>query len=143
MATLPMSDETLFFNAFSLHYIDEFEWLKETEIDPKLIFRVEADALPASFFSTTKASLSLETETVGISSFFDRYDIYFDINTKPNIQIAHHVTCVLDDLFSLKDTFYPAASGFFGEKLNEAHTRNKKSLKNLLTRDVCDLIHLV
>jgi uncharacterized protein (TIGR04255 family) len=143
MAALSMSDETLFFNAFSLHYIDEFEWLEETDIDPKLIFRADADALPTSFFSTTKASLSLETETVGVPAFFDRYDIYFNPNTNPNIRIAHNVTCVLDDLYSLKDTFYPEASVFFDEKLNEAHIRNKKSLKNLLTQDVCDLIHLV
>ncbi len=142
MAALSMSDEALFFNAFSLHYIDDFEWLKETEIDPKLIFRADADALPASFFNTTKASLSLETETAGLPQFFDRYDIYFNPNTNPNIRIAHNVTCVLDDLCSLKDTFYPEASGFFDEKLNEAHLRNKASLKNLLNAEVCRLINL-
>lgn len=50
--TLSSFSGDLFVNAFSLHYIDEFEWKSESEIKPKQIFNTSSNLLPKDFFTS-------------------------------------------------------------------------------------------
>ena len=142
MSILAGFTDSLFVNAFSLYYIDDFDSLSEDPIDPRRIFNVDARVLPDSFFDTKQAAMSLIVEANEPDSSTERYDIVFSRNQNPNVRIAHNTTCFLDEIRELKELLDMNDLASFEHRLNLAHARNKDSLKNLLTLEVCQLINL-
>ncbi len=142
MSTLAGFTDSLVVNAFSLHYIDDFDWVSEDRIDPRRIFNANARVLSNSFFDAKQASTSLIVEENEPDALTERYDILFSRNQNPNIRIAHNITCFLDEICELKELLDMNNLASFEHRLNAAHIRNKDSLKNLLTREVCQLINL-
>lgn len=129
----------LFINAFSLHYIDEFEWNGENEIDTKKIFNENSTLLPQEFFSCQLNNYQFTTVKRDMFDYFDRLEIKVEERPKKFITISHNVVLNYNDAIDLKNFIQ---SDDLKERLNQAHLFNKKTLTSILTKEVCELIKL-
>ncbi len=129
----------LFVNAFSLHYIDEFIWDSKTEIETVKIFNEESTLLPKEFFGCRLNNYQFTTIKNNKFEYFDRLEIKVEETAKKIITISHNVIQNLNDNFALDELIKNAD---FEEMLDIAHTHNKKTLVNILTKEVCDLIDI-
>ena len=127
--------------AYSLLYMDEFNWDNKTPFESKIIFNTESNFLPKDFFNSSSIvyNINLEKEMAG-KSYSDLLNITIaDKLVYKNIIVVHNQTFVLQDTIKLDDFLQ-------GEDLNEnlesTHQANKDLLKNILTNDVCKLINI-
>lgn len=124
--------------AFSLHYIDEFNWSKDIEIELSRIFREDSDYLPSAFFKSQLVNYNLTTLNKE-PEYFDRLDLTRSDIVQQVLTISHNLTRKLDNTT-------PLSALLEGEQialvLNDAHLKNKNLLINILTQDVCDIIKL-
>jgi len=130
-----------FVNGFSLHYLDEFLWIDETEsLDLKTFFNEENDYLPKEFFNSKNTTYNLTTERIidGVK-IFDRIEIIIDVSVRPSVTISHNIFRPLEKIIELKELIIEKK---FEEILNSLHLHNKTILGNLLKKDVKDLIKL-
>ena len=126
----------------NLTYIDEFEWIGDSNLDLNQIFKNDSSYLPKYFFNSHYPSVDIaalinEDESTEFLSERIAIDIQ---KTLPNstIVITHTVASTLEDPQNL-DAFFREKIDFYLEK---THEFNKKTLDNLLTLDVQSLIHL-
>jgi len=129
----------LFVNAFSLHYIDEFMWDDETEIETKMIFNENSTLLPKEFFSCSLNNYQFTTVKKNEFEYFDRLEIKVDDRPQKYITISHNVISNFNDNIALNELL---KSSQLNEMLNHAHLLNKKTLVNILAKDVCDIIKI-
>ena len=129
----------LFVNAFSLHYIDEFVWDSDEEIEPKNIFNENSTLLPKEFFSCQLNNYQLTTVKKDKFVYFDRLEIQVEDRPKKFITISHNVIHNLNDNIALNNL---VESTDLKDMLDHAHLLNKKTLVSILTNEVCDLIKI-
>lgn len=130
----------LYVNAFSLHYIDEFEWTGESDIDVKKIFNENSTLLPNEFFICRLNNYQFTTIKKNEVEYFDRLEIKVDERPKKFITISHNVVLNYNETMGLNDLIN---SSNLKEMLDHAHLLNKNTLTNILTKEVCDLIKLI
>lgn len=132
----------LFVSAYSLHYIDEFLWIDETNsIDLKLIFKDDNTTFPKVIFDCKNANYSLITEKeINNIKYNDRLEITLDSNIKPFIRISHNITRTLDDIYDFK-SFVEEEK--FEDVITLVHEANKRLLKDILTSDILKMINLL
>lgn len=124
--------------AFSLHYIDEFNWSKETDIELDRIFREDSDYLPKSCFKSRLLNYNLTTLNDD-PEYFDRLDISRTESIHQVLTISHNLTRSLDKTEPLSTLL---EGDLIKSVLNDAHLKNKTLLISILTQEVCDLIKL-
>lgn len=124
--------------AFSLHYIDEFDWAKDIEIELNRIFREDSDYLPPSFFKARLINYNLTTLN-NEPEYFDRLDITRTDAAQQVLTISHNLTRKLETTTPLPSLL---KSDQIEVVLNDAHLKNKNLLIDILTQEVCDLIKL-
>ena len=129
----------LFVNAFSLHYIDEFEWLNKGEIDAKQVFNENATLLPKDFFQSKVTNYQLVTLKSNSYEYYDRIEIKVEQRPKTFLTVSHNVVQNLNDNVLMNDLI---SSAKFKEMLYLAHEQNKNTLENIFREDVCSLIGL-
>lgn len=129
----------LFVNAFSLHYVDEFEWVAQNDIDTKKIFNQDSTVLPEEFFKCRLNNYQFTTVKKNKYEYFDRLEIRVDERPKKFITISHNIVVNYNDSIDLKELIH---SSELEDELNYAHLLNKQTLVNILNKDVCDLIKL-
>lgn len=131
----------IFINAISLNYVDSFFWLDESkEIDVKKIFNENYDDIPASFFNSTNSEFTLITEQDHEQNKkLERINIKVDSNGNGEINISHVLTNKLQEPTDFCEILDKRE---FLDVLNDAHRANKEKLKNLLEKDVLNLINL-
>jgi uncharacterized protein (TIGR04255 family) len=138
MDFLSQAEPNLFIKAYSLHYIDEFFWIDPGPIDLKVLFQQNSRYIPQEFFESERTQYQITTEKKVPSGdmVFDRMEIQVEPRAVPLIRISHNLTQPLTDFFSLTQVmdqeFYP--------KFQAVHHKNKAMLKDLLNKDVCELI---
>lgn len=132
--------QNLFVNAFSLHYIDEFEWVGGPEIDTKRIFNQESSLLPKEFFNCKLNNYQFITVKKNKFEYFDRVEIKVEERPKTFITISHNVIQNFNEIFLLNDLI---SSNEMKEMLDLAHDHNKNTLTNILTKEVSKLIYLL
>lgn len=129
----------LFVNAFSLHYIDEFEWSEKSNIIPQKVFNENSTLLPKEFFSSHLNNYQFTTVKKNRFEYFDRLEIKVDERPKKFITISHNVIVNYNEFIDLKELIQ---SNELKEALDHAHLLNKQTLVNILNKDVCELIKL-
>ena len=130
-----------FVQAYSLLYMDEFNWDNKSEYDSSVIFNINSEFLPKDFFNSTNIiyNINLEKNKDG-KSYSDLLNINIaDKLMYKNIVVVHNQTFALSDTIKLDDFL---VSIDLEKSLELAHKQNKELLKNILTEDVCTLINL-
>ena len=132
--------QDLFVTAVSVHYIDEFIWVDNTQIDLKYLFNTETKYFPKNFFESTVNNYILTTESKTVTgNYIDRLELNIDHNIGKTINISHNVSQILDDTHSLNDLL---SGTQFSKILNEEHIHNKEILGSILSNEAQNLIHL-
>lgn len=124
--------------AFSLHYIDEFNWSKDIKIDLQKIFREESNYLSKAFFKSKLVNYNLTTINEN-PEYFDRLDISRSELKNCVLSISHNLTRKLEYSSPLTELL---EGKLLTEVLEDAHDKNKKLLLDMLTKEVCELIKL-
>lgn len=135
-----MSDfhSNLFVKAFSLHYIDEFQW-NGTEVDPNLIFKKGSTLLPEEFFNCKLNNYLFTTVKKNEGEYIDRIEINIEQRPSTFITISHNVIQQFPESVELAELI---KSKEIDKMLSDAHVHNKSTLVNLLNSEVCKLISL-
>lgn len=131
----------LFAQAYSLLYLDEFEWDNREEYKSEVIFNKESEFLPRDFFNSDNViyNINLEKEKNGVR-YSDRLDIAItDKLLKKNILVSHNQTFMMSDMIRLD---FLLTEDKFNTALDEAHKDNKKLLTDILVEEVCSLIKI-
>jgi len=129
----------LFVNAFSLHYIDEFVWDSNEEINPTKVFNDKSTLLPNEFFSCRLNNYQLTTVKKDTFEYFDRLEIQVEDRPKKFITISHNIIHTLNDSVVLNKLIESAQ---LKNMLDHAHLLNKRTLVSILTKEVCNLIKI-
>lgn len=124
-----------YISAISLTYIDDFNWESEENILVKNIFNNNSEFLNEKFLASKDGMITLLTQ--GEDSE-EKAEITFSNRVK-KIIINHQYAKTLTNLELFQDYIN---SENFDRHFEEAHNSNKEILKDLLTREVQDLIKL-
>lgn len=125
--------------AFSLHYIDEFSWNDNSDINVDLVFNKQSELLPVEFFNCKLNNYQITKFKDNKFSYIDRLEIKIDDSQQKSITVSHNLISELESVVELNELIN---STNFEEKLNHAHSINKQVLISLLKKDVCELINL-
>lgn len=126
--------------AYSLQYIDEFEYTDSNFYDANDIFK--KTYLPDDAFKSSILDYSLNLDkTIEGKKYLDRIAINVRdiINRGKIISIIHNITFVLPEPEQLTQLLH---SDGFNHNMEIAHTENKNSIKSILTDQVCAKIGL-
>jgi hypothetical protein len=128
-----------YLSGISLNYADEFHWLNEqVKIQPNEIFKTESELLNKRFLSSENSSLLLLTQGYRKDlEIEEKTEVSFH-NKLKRITINHHFYIKLpeDQLFDQFDAVK------LSEYFDIAHDENKIILKDVLRKEVQDLIGL-
>ncbi|NDP20722.1 MAG: TIGR04255 family protein [Paludibacter sp.] len=141
LKTLSTFQPGSYVQAYSLLYMDEFNWDNKNEYNSSIVFNKDSEFLPKDFFNSSNIvyNINLEKNNDG-KSYSDLLSI--NISDKliyKNIIVVHNQTFALSDTIKLDDLL---VSHELETNLESAHKQNKKLLKNILTIDVCNLINI-
>jgi|SRR5690625_414219 len=126
--------------AFSLHYIDELQWIDKKEaLNKNLILKKGTEKIPGDFFKARKPVFSLVSEREKQESiYYERLEVRIDQSTLPVLAISHNVTENLSEKIRIDQLF----NSQFKQKLDTMHSYNKEMLAEILTDEVQNLIGL-
>lgn len=129
-----------FIAGVALHYIDEFFWEGETEIDLSKIILAK-DYLPQNFIKIQGGQFinTRECNSRDGLRLYDRLQVDVESKILKNINISHSQTMLIQDLIDL--SINDSQNKVF-DFLNELHDNNKSFLKEVLLDDVKKLIKL-
>ncbi|MFN8117435.1 MAG: TIGR04255 family protein [Bacteroidia bacterium] len=130
----------IFVNGLSVHYIDEFLWDSSQEFDLSRIMKAE-DYLPNNFIKIKGGHLSntRECETKDGQKLFDRLEVLVNSSIEKVITISHNQTVLTSNLFEYGSVEFDKN---IGALLEELHENNKELLRNVLLKEVNELIKL-
>lgn len=133
----------IFVKAVSVHYIDEFGWISESQLDLTKVFNQDAVYMSKAFLASSNTSnFIFNTEKAEKESlFFDRLEIKVDNKIKKNISISHNGTMQFDD-FKALSSLIDEEKEFFVNSLQSLHEHNKQILRDILNSDIKSLINL-
>lgn len=124
--------------AYSLQYIDEFEFTDGNLYNARDIFN--DNYLPDDVFNSSILDYSLNLDKkINEKKYLDRIAINVRdvINGSKVISIIHNITFILQEPVQLTKLLEDPG---FVTNMEIAHNENKKSLKNILTKAVCNKI---
>lgn len=130
-----------FVQAYSLLYIDEFNWIDTKGYSSEFIFNKHSEFLPKDFFNSKNVvyNINMEKEIDG-NKCSDRLDVIVtDKLVNKNIIVSHNQTFELSEINKITALIGEQS---FAAVLNKAHIRNKDLLKDVLIADVCKLIKI-
>ena len=120
--------------AFGLHYIDQFIWNSEDQIDYTLLFKTDSLIIPPKLFESPIAELLLRyMSNSGELPHATRIQIETEPEEKAVISISHNIIHKLDDISELNSS---QGEDVLIRLLNIAHRFNKEDLSSMLTDDV-------
>ncbi len=136
------SGRELFINAYSLGYVDQFDWIDDSFPNLEEIFSKDSDLLPLAILQSKKTwSYSFQINQKSVTESFkkdyiDRIDISIrEFKSKLNFLIIHNTLQELDLPQTLKNLF---ADSTIQEALQFAHGNNKKIIKSIFTPPVLE-----
>ena len=140
---LSENQSNLFVKAFSLHYIDEFNWIDPvTPVPVSEIFNNESVILPSEFFNSLVNQYQITSQKkVEDYVYIDRLEININKTAQSisNIFISHNITQTINDVQELSDLIQ---NSLFLDMLQKAHEHNKDVLKSVLKEEVKNNIGL-
>ena len=132
----------LYVMAYSLHYIDEFNWSDKNDFDAGLIFK-DSEYIPKDIrnASILDYNMNLDKKDNG-KNYFDRLGIKFqDQMTQKLITISHNITFITEqDPILLEDAVKD--NNMVISNLEYAHDKNKNLLRDILKDEVLVMIKL-
>lgn len=129
-----------FTSALSLVYIDEFVWDGEDKIDVGAIFNDSSELLNKQFFGSengTIISITQDRNNGEGREIEEKIDVSFNNKIK-RISINHQCLVRLEDLL----LYSKEVESTIKDSFNLAHNRNKIAIKDVLSKEVQDLIKL-
>lgn len=130
----------IFVEGISLTYIDEFVWLKPSNIEVKSILDENSELLNKDFFNSYNGTLVLlsQSEPKDDVSFEEqKTEIIFN-NIIKRVIINHSLAVKFKEV----TVYDPGSKESFISYFNQAHIANKNILKRILRDDVQQLINL-
>lgn len=132
--------QQLFIEAFSLTYVDEFEWTDKSQIDTKSIFRKESELISSRFLNSLNSNIIFQNQIVTKDYLSEeRIELSFN-NIFKRIMINHQLANKLDDIYSLEKLL---SDGGLISRFDDAHDKNKELLQDLLLKKVQEKIGLI
>ncbi len=130
----------IFLTGISLHYIDEFIWVEEGQIDLSKIM-VAQNYLPQNFIKIKNGHLvnTREIESQGDNKLFDRLEVLLLDNIAKTVTISHNQTLQFNNLIDLKEK---DNQNKVLQDLQQLHDNNKKFLNDVLLLQIKKLIGL-
>lgn len=125
-----------FVKAYSLSYLDQFDWIQKETYEASKMFREDSKYLPKVFFETKDTSYNygnLKKEDDG-TTYSDQ--LLINISDKiigKDITINHNKAATFNDVIMLGDLLKDK----FRTDLDRVHESNKEVLKDLLQNEVC------
>ncbi len=133
------SEIDVYMEAVSLLYVDEFFWEDESEINVNAIFNSNSELINRTFLQSSNGTLiSITQDKVSNQDLEEKIEVSFSNRIK-RISIVHQ--CALK--FENVELYSKSDSEVLKEKLNSAHERNKAMLKDVLNKEVLDLIKII
>lgn len=132
--------------AYSLHVIDEFNWIEKSPIPYKDIFRDNNKIIPAIFNESTSIDFLISRNhnvdvTGSTRDGIERIQINGVNNEnalKSKLIISHNYTEIMNDT---TEALILIQSNEFAKKITGAHKQNKELIKELLNDEVLKIIH--
>lgn len=130
----------IFLTGVSLHYIDEFIWVEEGQIDLSKIM-IAQNYLPQNFIKIKNGHLvnTREIESKSDNKLFDRLEVLLIDNIAKTVTISHNQTLQFNNLIDLKET---DNQNKILQDLQQLHDNNKNFLKAVLLPEIKKLIGL-
>ncbi len=128
-------ENEFYFEAVSLTYIDELQWLSEVNIPVNQIFKDNSELINSKFLKSKNGTIVLFSQLEDLN-IEERTEISFN-NELKRVQIIHQHITKFKKFFDVGH-FVSANEAI----LNVAHTSNKDMLKNLLSETVQKKINL-
>lgn len=127
-------------SAFSLLYVDEFNWIGDGPIVQNVVFNEDSKHIPKAFFTSSNGNLSLTTERLfEDSNCLDRLDISTD-KQSGQIVVSHNLVRILNEGTPLTTLL---KLDEFSKILTWAHNQNKELLLQIFQPEVSRLVNLV
>lgn len=132
--------------AISLGYIDEFIWSSKVEkINVNNIFNIDSELLNKKFLDSENGTLIVHSQNkkLGVDNE-EKTEISFNNRVK-RITLSHQFAIKLESFYNfdnLNATKSTNKDSKFSQYYEKAHNANKLVLKEVLTKDVQDLIKL-
>ena len=131
----------IYFEAFSLNYIDIFSWEDEPDnFKSEYLFQQKSNILPEVFLNSGfNRSFLVTTENIEDSLLFnDRIEIIAKSEVSPEIILNHNSIHKLEDTIEISEI---STNNDFLKRIEIAHDRNKKFLKDVLSEHALSLIN--
>jgi uncharacterized protein (TIGR04255 family) len=129
-----------YIEAISLGYLDEFLWVSnEDKIDVNSIFNIDSELLNKKFLDSENGTLVLLSQNKRVNvDDEEKTEISFNNRIK-RITLNHQFAIKLDSVYEF-DTLNK--NNKLSDYYENAHNSNKTVLKEILTKEVQDLIKL-
>ena len=132
--------------AYSLHIVDEFDWVGKNNIPYKEIFRKNNKIIPKIFFESQSIdyifSRNIEIDKQqNIKNSIERIQIngiHREQPLKSKLTISHNITKIMNNS---TDALVLIQSDEFTDKIADAHKQNKELIKELFNDEVLEIIH--
>jgi uncharacterized protein (TIGR04255 family) len=131
----------IYTNAISLAYVDEFIWNKAEMINIDDIFNKKSELLNKKFRESKNASLVMSSQgeiNDSSNNYEEKTEIAFNNDLK-RIVIHHHYAIMLNDIELYENS---ENKELFRSYYDIAHDNNKMVLKDILSKESCELINL-
>ena len=129
--------------AISIHYIDEFKWIAESDLDPKMVFNADSQYISRVLLnpSTKSQTNYLIEKQEGDLKYFEHLGVLLDNKAAKNIEISHSTISELREPQNLEYLLNEDSETFLGI-FQALHKYNKLILDDILLDDVKVLINM-
>jgi uncharacterized protein (TIGR04255 family) len=139
-------DSGIFIKAIGLNYVDQFNWIGGSNIDFRLIFNEESAYVPSIVYSRGDDwgfTINVNTEINELDKMVHICKLYSKRISKQNLNIGIIHNNVYEYNKPIRITELIENKSLLDyEPLNGLHIANKDFLKELLTKEVLDIINL-
>ncbi len=137
-------DNSIYAQAYSLNYIDQFDWIGDSFPPNEQIFNSNSKYIPQLIFEIDKEwnYSTTNIRKVGAQNITENINIgvEFVVNNKYNLYIIHHVASMFEEIKNLREMCEGRED--LKKSANSMHDLNKIFLKDLLTTEVLTKINI-
>ncbi|MGV3684383.1 MAG: TIGR04255 family protein [Daejeonella sp.] len=129
--------------AVSIHYIDEFKWIAESDIDPKIVFNSDSQYISSVLLNPSIRSQTnyLIEKQEGDLKYFEGLGLLLDNKAAKKIEISHNTISEFREPQTLESLLNEDLENFLGI-FNSLHKYNKLMLDDILLDEVKTLINM-
>lgn len=140
------SIENHYVMAYSLQYTDEFIYTDGQQYNPDAFFKKGSSRVPNDIFKGKTVDYDLKLELSESSDKRQNEGIKINIVERgPSkvITLVNSITYIIDRAPKQMSNLVSDDNGDFDMDLEAAHKKNKELLQEILSEEVCKLIHLI